>query len=170
MSDQSKTSAPTQDLPGWAQAWKGSIGNYEMGDDASQRMTELLGNDTNAARMALYERSDKKEGPITNSESSTAREDFIKHVGKKFKDLESQQEFNGQPTTMEALLDEEGVRLYEAACLEENNTRQFREAVFLSSTTSLDGPKWSEKLVLWVGGPSASGKSFGTEGLLNTLK
>lgn len=88
---------------------------------------------------------------------------------KRFAELKEQKDFKNKPTTMEELLGKKGIELYQAACIEENNTKAFRDAVFISSSQTFDGPKWDKRLMIWVGGPSASGKSFGTEGLINQL-
>ena len=158
-------------LPTWAKNWADALNKYDMGD-TSARMTELLGADQNsAARKALYQSVDGKSviGTDANKETNSARLEFIDYLGKRFAELSKQGDFKDKPTTMKELLGEEGIKLYKAACAEENNTRAFRDAVFISSSQSFDGPKWDEKLMIWVGGPSASGKSFGTEGLINQL-
>lgn len=160
-------------LPDWAKNFKNTLGNYDMGDDFTTRMSALLPIEIKeekevlgAGREALYQRADGK-GVITE-ESTSAREALIEYLAKLPLE-EGQQEFKQKPTSMKDLLGKEGIKLYEAACAEENNTKAFRDAVFLSSTESYGGPKWSERLVVWVGGPSASGKSFGTSGLINNL-
>ncbi len=168
------------------------------GKTEEQRMNELLGEGDTPAKQALYQKSSKavigvdkqdikekkarakevrkiqkKEGIahdiIPATEDSNVRLAFIKHVSENAHVPKTQQPFQNKPTTMEELLGKEGLKLYQAACAEENGSRAFRNAVFLSSTQSYDGPKWAERLVVWVGGPSASGKSFGTEGLINQL-
>lgn len=45
----------------------------------------------------------------------------------------------------------------------------FRTAVFLKSTQMNNDPSYNEKVVCWVGGPSASGKSFSAKGVLNHM-
>lgn len=49
---------------------------------------------------------------------------------------------------------------YKAAIEEEKNSSAFREAVFLKSLHVEEGPAWEKRLVLWIAGPSASGKSY----------
>lgn len=162
---------PQAELPSWAENWKKKLGEYDLGD-TSARMTELLGTEPNsAARQALYQSAKGKDviGSDTNKETHSARVEFIEYIGKRFAELSAQKDFKDKPTTMEELIGKKGIELYQAACAEENNTRAFRDAVFISSSQTFDGPKWDQRLMIWVGGPSASGKSFGTEGLINQL-
>lgn len=160
-------------LPEWADNWRKKLGEYDLGDTpASARMEELLGKDPNsAARQALYQSAKGKDviGSDTNKETNSARLEFIEYIGKRFADLSQQKDFKDKPTTLEELIGKKGIELYQAACAEENNTKAFRDAVFISSSQTFDGPKWDQRLMIWVGGPSASGKSFGTEGLINQL-
>lgn len=169
----SSTATLTQSapLPVWAENLKQSLNQYGLGDTTA-RMTELLGaNQDSAARKALYQSASGKDviGTGTNMESNAARLEFIEYLGKRFAELNKQEDFKDKPTTMKELLGEKGIKLYQAACVEENNTKAFRDAVFISSSQTFDGPKWDQRLMIWVGGPSASGKSFGTEGLINQL-
>ncbi|MCD6040097.1 MAG: interaptin [Gammaproteobacteria bacterium] len=66
----------------------------------------------------------------------------------------------------EELLGVEGVNLYKEALKEEMNDPAFINAVFLNSVQNFKGPKWAKKLVLWVTGPSSSGKTFATNGMI----
>lgn len=84
-------------------------------------------------------------------------------------DNRSQAAVNAQATNMQDFLGEEGLRLYKAAIAEERNSAAFRDAVFLKSIKHYEGGKWDRRLVLWVGGPSASGKSFGADGVVRRL-
>ncbi|WP_454782973.1 hypothetical protein [Legionella sp. WA2022007384] len=40
------------------------------------------------------------------------------------------------------------------------NSKEFRDAVVIKSTSHIEGPKWKERPVVIVAGPSASGKSY----------
>ncbi|HEX2549773.1 MAG TPA: hypothetical protein VHM20_08085 [Gammaproteobacteria bacterium] len=62
--------------------------------------------------------------------------------------------------TMEELLGTKGVELYQQAIQEEYNSREFKTAVFIASTKHYAGKSWKDRLILWIGGPSAAGKSF----------
>jgi hypothetical protein len=72
-------------------------------------------------------------------------------------------------TKMEALLGEEGVKLYKLALEEEMNSKEFRYAVAEASTTHYDGPKWKkERPVVIVAGPSGCGKSHAAQNAIKT--
>lgn len=75
-----------------------------------------------------------------------------------------------RPTlTMNELLGTDGIKLFKAAIAEENSSKAFREAVFLKSIQHFDGPAFGKKLVLWVAGPSASGKSTAANAAVKTM-
>lgn len=67
------------------------------------------------------------------------------------------------------LLGNDGVQLYKKAIEEENKSREYRNAVFLKSTKHYEGKKWDKQLIMWVGGPSASGKSYGANVAVKTV-
>jgi hypothetical protein len=71
--------------------------------------------------------------------------------------------------SLEKLLGAEGVKLYQQAIEEEHRSTAFRDAVFLQSTKNYFGKKWSKKLCLWVGGPSASGKTFAADNVVKRV-
>ncbi|CAM2749248.1 Uncharacterised protein [Legionella steigerwaltii] len=73
-------------------------------------------------------------------------------------------------TDMETFLGKQGVELYKLALDEEMNSKDFRNAVVIKSTTHFAGPKWSERPVVIVGGPSASGKSFAAQAAVEKAK
>ncbi|KTD67766.1 hypothetical protein Lste_0924 [Legionella steelei] len=90
-------------------------------------------------------------------------------------------QYNGNPQTrethpeeatigMEAFFGEQGAELYKLALDEEMNSKEFRQAVVIKSTTHFDGPKWTERPVVIVGGPSASGKSFAAQAAVEKAK
>jgi hypothetical protein len=152
----------------------GMVDNYEILHngikespvESKNRLNELLGE---PGVKKLYEGIAEPRNPP----STQAREKFINKLievinnGKEFKSTEADDKRKNDPAayaiSMEKLLDKEGVKLYKAAIEEERNSTAFRDAVLLQSTKHYDGPKWKEKMVLWVGGPSASGKSYGAE-------
>lgn len=70
---------------------------------------------------------------------------------------------------LEKLLGKNGVELYKKAIEEERNSREFRNAVFLKSTKHYEGKKWDKQLIMWVGGPSASGKSYGANAAVKAV-
>ncbi len=67
----------------------------------------------------------------------------------------------GAAVKMEHLLDKTGIRLYQAALTEERCSKKFMQATLKASTEHHDGEKWSQRMVVPLGGPSASGKTFG---------
>ncbi|OGT58233.1 MAG: hypothetical protein A3F43_00610 [Gammaproteobacteria bacterium RIFCSPHIGHO2_12_FULL_42_10] len=71
-------------------------------------------------------------------------------------------------TSMETLLGKEGLNLYKLAIEEEANDQNFRDAVFLESIQHV-GKKFGNRNIIWVGGPSASGKSSATDAILKDL-
>lgn len=75
----------------------------------------------------------------------------------------------GATIKMDALLGEEGVKLYKLALEEEMNSKEFRYAVADASTTHYEGPKWAkERPVVIVAGPSGCGKSRAAEDAVKT--
>ncbi|MCW8398690.1 hypothetical protein OQJ26_07795 [Legionella sp. PATHC038] len=73
-------------------------------------------------------------------------------------------------TDMEHFFGKQGTELYQLALEEEMNSKEFRNAVVIKSTTHFDGPKWVERPVVVVGGPSASGKSFAAQAAVEKAK
>jgi hypothetical protein len=71
--------------------------------------------------------------------------------------------------SMAEILGADGLKLYKAAIEEEGKSRAFREAVFLRSVQHHDGPALDKKALLWVGGPSASGKTFAANSVFKTI-
>lgn len=68
---------------------------------------------------------------------------------------------------MEKFLGKQGVHLYKLALQEEMCSREFRDAVVIKSTSHLNGPKWQERPVVIVAGPSASGKSHAAKAAMD---
>lgn len=66
-------------------------------------------------------------------------------------------------TDMESLLGIEGLNLYKKAIIEEANSWEFRQAVFLKSMRVEQGAAFSKGPVIWIGGPSGAGKTYATE-------
>lgn len=76
-------------------------------------------------------------------------------------DLEQRKTHPEKATTdMEKFLGKQGLDLFKLALEEEMCSKEFRDAVVLQSTTHFDGPKWQERPVVIVAGPSGSGKSY----------
>lgn len=73
-------------------------------------------------------------------------------------------------TTMEQFFGKQGAELYQLALEEEMHSKDYRNAVVIKSTSHFDGPKWLERPVVVVGGPSASGKSFAAQAAVEKAK
>lgn len=63
-------------------------------------------------------------------------------------------------TSMSEFLGEQGLELFHLALEEEMYSKEFRDAVVIQSTSHFEGPKWEERPVVIVAGPSGSGKSY----------
>lgn len=70
---------------------------------------------------------------------------------------------------LQKLLGSGGLSAYKAAIIEECASKEFRNAVFLKACTHFEGKKWAEQMILWVGGPSASGKSYGANAAVKKI-
>tara|TARA_R110002110_G_scaffold121431_2_gene297285 strand:+ start:116890 stop:119139 length:2250 start_codon:yes stop_codon:yes gene_type:complete len=155
-----------------ASEWKQHLGRYHINESVSQdsvlsqkQEIELLLPDPQS-REKLY------EGTAPHLEESFyARNEFLEHLETVFKNSPQSTSKPKETVDLEALLGKEGLILYKAAVAEESNSRAFREAVFLQSTQHYAGPQWQQdkKLLLWVGGPSASGKTYGAGSAVNAM-
>jgi len=106
----------------------------------------------------------------THDGSTQARIEFLTFLHNKILIEPDKQAKNASPIEIKELLGEHGMNLYKAAINEERNSQNFREAVFVNSCNHYEGLKWEKKMVLWVGGPSASGKSFGAQAIINQVE
>jgi hypothetical protein len=70
---------------------------------------------------------------------------------------------------IEEFLGKEGVKLYQDAMQEEMNSYSFRDAVFVDSMKFIEGPRLETPMVIGVAGPSACGKSFAADNIVNHL-
>ncbi|MDI9819236.1 MULTISPECIES: hypothetical protein [unclassified Legionella] len=152
--------------------WKRRIGNYELDTDTELKKQLGIAADaaldinaylpTKAARDALYQNTH-------DVESKDAREDFIAFLGDKFQNLTWDASRQNKTIKLAEFLGEDGLAKYQAAAEEENGSKAFREAVFFRASKRFNGNKWAKKLVLWVGGPSSSGKTYGAKGVIEKL-
>lgn len=175
--DNSPSDSPT--LKGWINL----IDNYKIGAKEQKKATkgglhsvpfndeELLEKLNEEQRHILFGDKQDEQGNWQEAEQKqTARAAFLKHLhGVLEKTDNNVDPAKKQKVSAENFLDEDGLRLYKAAVEEENNSHEFRKAVFCRSTTKYSGRKWAKKLVLWVGGPAAAGKTFGSENALGKL-
>jgi hypothetical protein len=65
--------------------------------------------------------------------------------------------------SLENILDEQGVRYYKNAILEEYNDTQYRKKVLVNASSYHNEKKWTKKPIIYIGGPSSSGKSYATD-------
>ncbi|KAL0480975.1 nucleotide-binding protein [Acrasis kona] len=119
---------------------------------------------TDAARDAL---NDLKQGTI---ESKVARTKFLKFLGEKITTFPNNAKSTRESVRMADLITSEGANRYEEAIKEEAKSANFREAVFFKACKYYNGQKWTGKpKVIFEGGPSASGKSFGAGFIIGHL-
>lgn len=157
-----------------------NIGNYELKEH--EKLTALFEDDTFAPfRRALFGKKPKE----TSTETRSKFFDELKNIAQEqpsvdetsptpelqrqtsiFNALNSlnpnskEKKVEPKTITMEALLGKKGLKNYQKAIKEEYDSKEFKRAVFVESTKHYEGPTWKDRLVLWIGGPSASGKSF----------
>jgi hypothetical protein len=146
--------------------WLNQIGKYDSASNTLKNL-EYLKNLNKKAKQALYRSTHKGITP------KGAREDFIRFLGLKFLEgnaLDRAVAPSNKAVTLKKLLGGEGFRLYKKAIKEEGKSKAFRAAVFSKSLKSFDGNAWSKRLILWVGGPSSSGKTYSAMNVLNYLR
>ncbi|CEK11474.1 hypothetical protein [Legionella hackeliae] len=154
------------------QEWVDKIGNYELGNDspAEQREANFEINRflNPQGQLKLYENTH----PTNVPEPTVARERFLRFLGRKFQTITWQADRNNETVHLEDFLQddvEDGLALYKAAIEEESKSKAFREAVFFRSLKHFPGNKWINRLVLWVGGPSSSGKTYAAKGVIEKM-
>lgn len=155
-------------MPNRAEQWIRSLDVYYDNKSKQKALAdpnEFINN--NQSEVVSLLKSEKSREHLykgaSNESVTTAREAYLHYLEEQLAKLPPQKKKPRPEIKLEALLGAEGLRLYQAAIEEESKSKAFRNAVFLSSTRTYDGPKWLKKLILWVGGPSASGKSFGAD-------
>jgi hypothetical protein len=95
--------------------------------------------------------------------SQEKRKEFLEKFHARMRDIPQKDNDTKPVTTMLELFggDEELLELYHDAVAEERNSTEFRDAVFTKSAEKQDeNPCPGQRLVMYVGGPSAAGKSF----------
>ena len=143
-----------------------SLGQYILISEGSEKQLtpeeseEWLKGCFGSSLAGIYTTKDAPDAPFKY------RHKFLEYL--KTLDANVQQDLK-KPVALEELLGTKGLKLYKKALKEEAESKAFREAVAIRSSRKLKGPKWQKRLILWVGGPSASGKSFATSNILNKL-
>lgn len=140
-----------------ANSWKERLGQYEVKNAlVTEKIDNILQNPDLAGE--LYNGCD-------NPSKTDARKAFIDKLNVLIKTLPAHSP-KEKPIDMIKLLGEDGIELYKKALQEEFNSKEFRRQVLIESTKHYEGPKWKEKMVLWITGPAASGKSFARDSLV----
>ncbi len=165
-----------QDAADWKKQWLEKLDDYEVEHNgtveapiASQARVEALLIPTEV--QALHEGTDH---PSSDRKRQLLIDHFVTVLtGTPGITPQQEQKRNQNPDhgtiTLEDLLGKEGLKLYKAAIEEERNSKSFRNAVFLQATSHVKGQKWKEKLVLWVGGPSAAGKTTAAKAIIDRV-
>lgn len=131
------------------------LGFHEMSASQTMRSKAIK------ARDALYH-GIEQGGKVTQ-----ARRAFLKFLDEEFDNLPMCG--NKDLVDMKNFLGPEGLELYKKAIEEEGQSTAFRDAVFLGSTKKYSGNKLGRKHVIWVAGPSASGKSFAADAVVENI-
>jgi hypothetical protein len=145
------------------------IGDYGVAEDNRLHPKNLL---DNRSRKALYQSREKEK-----QASKKHREKFIKYLmDEREKDIPEQTkkqrdklETKDAAIPMDKLLTKKGIELYQLALMEERNSEEYMNAVFIKSTEHYDGPKWKEPIAVPVGGPSGCGKSFSAKAIIKAI-
>ncbi len=165
------------------ESWKKMLDKYEIDhggeiedpQTSRARVQRILGDE---GITKLYGGEEKLAKP----KETQAREAFIDRLlevlddpDKDYKELDSNKGTretnpNEHAVTMEDLLGKDVLDLFKKAVKEEAESTFFRDAVFLQATTNYRGPKWDERMVLWIGGPSSSGKTFSSKLVIKELQ
>jgi hypothetical protein len=152
---------------GASQNWAGVLGDYQTAGNSNAAVLNVL----DAAGKAKL-----MEG--TQPETFVKRKAFLKILAAKSNALAPEGtnpaikkiEPENYTLNLEKLLGADGILAYQEAIEEEYRSAAFREAVFVKSTGSVNGPKWLESPVTWTGGASSSGKSYLRERIVNEIE
>ncbi|MDB2614006.1 hypothetical protein N9Y92_02480 [Chlamydiales bacterium] len=146
---------------------KALIGNYELKD--SNGNPKVMPKISDKSREALLEGCAKAEETPKNPRAK--REEFLdllhRHLpntppGKDKEVTTLLDFFDGDTDLLDA---------YKEAVAEERNSVEFREAVFTEAAEKRDtNPSPFKKMVMYIGGPSASGKSFSRKAFIKAVQ
>lgn len=156
---------PKQKASDLATQLKSNIGNYDTGKNSAAEVKQTLGQE---GYQILT------QGAYASNSHQSARTAFIDYLSQVLYDTQTDlKKISETPLDntikIKNLLGEKGLDLYLKAIEEEKNSIEFRQAVLLKSKTFYPGPKWAERIVLWVAGPSAAGKTASSGEILNLL-
>lgn len=74
-----------------------------------------------------------------------------------------------QAINLEKLLGKKGAKLYQLALEEERYDKNYLKATLHESTHGYEGVGWKERPVIFIGGPSASGKSYAAKTIVQQM-
>lgn len=137
------------------------LGHYDVQvETAEGKVTAMTENDIKG--MLGQDGCEALYRGTAQTESTDKRQQFILRFSD---DLQVQQpkKIEDKLITLKELLGADGLAAYKAAIQEEKNSVAFRNAAFLKSTMLYEGKKWKEPFVMYVLGPSSSGKTFATK-------
>ncbi len=143
-----------------------------------RKVEEILGSGLTPKKQQEAQDTLYKDTYPLGEEPTEARERFLAFLENRLADPNCPKYPKAPPhkdakaaaSSMKSLLGSEGIKLYEAAVAEERKTRAYRDAVFLAATQHVKGEKWTKRLILWIGGSSAIGKSFATKLAIESMK
>jgi len=129
-----------------------SVDNYECLLESSPPLEEVL--PTTEAREALHK-------GCPSVPTNAHRERFVHLLLERHASGEIHRELTpGQLVSMKDLLGAKGVKAYHAAIKEELESVAFRDAVLRVSTERYPGKPWTTPIDVYIGGASATGKSY----------
>ncbi|KTD39974.1 hypothetical protein Lpar_1291 [Legionella parisiensis] len=146
-----------------------SEGPFRIGFEAEHELYKGINDydDVHQKKVRNYKLTYKEEDSFFDSiDSQFFRKKFIEYI-----QTHPCPEYEGDPevrathpeeatTNMLKFLGKQGLELFHLALEEEMYSKEFRDAVVIQSTSHFDGPKWEERPVVIVAGPSGSGKSY----------
>lgn len=140
---------------------KSKIGQYELKNkDGSNKEMPAI---SNKSKEKLFAGCSAKE-------TTAKREAFLEQLHSHLENIKPGT--NREITTLKELFggNKELLKSYKEAVKEEAASKSFREAVFVDCSKALEvNPCPGQKMVMYVGGPSASGKSFTQDNLVNQV-
>ena len=139
-------------------------GTIESTTESQKRVSTLLS--SNGLEF-LYKGCDSE---IPSSEQKEQRQKLIEKLSLILQNPEKFKQSENNKIKLIDLLGEEGFELYKKTVKEEKNSKNFRNAVFLASTkTYKSKAPWNKRMILWIAGPSSSGKSFATDATIRKI-
>lgn len=137
----------------------------QLGKYSATNRTENL---NHAGVTALFANT-ASPSPANHTDPMYHRKKFIEHV-MRLKSMREQSEIapthDQKPIKLESLLGSDGATLYKQALKEERESKEFMDAVLSNSWKHYDGPELAKRAVVVMSGPSASGKSYASDKIM----